>query len=249
MTSPLNGTVMWLTWRQLFARRRLWVAVAFALLPALFTIGFRILADDGGAARASYFNSLSREIVIGTLLPLAALVFGTTAFGGEVDDGTLIYLLVKPIRRWRLFTSKMTVSVLSTLAVVSVAIVLPWSLLSGPDIPNRAVLSYLGGCAVGTLLYTAMFLALGLWNKRALVIGLLYIIAYEAFLSRGMPGLGSFSVRSIALGFTNMISAGSVVIDGAVPKNTVLIAGAIILAVATFLTAYRLSRYEVAERL
>src|SRR5262249_27053556 len=118
MSSPLNGTVMWLTWRQLFARRRLWLATAFSLAPVPFTLVFRVLADDGPSSETTFFGTLMREIVMGTLLPLAALVFGTTAFGGEVDDGTLLYLLVKPIQRWQVLTSKFVVAVLSTIAVV-----------------------------------------------------------------------------------------------------------------------------------
>src|SRR5438105_1034395 len=35
MTGIVDSTVLWLTWRQLFARRRLWLALAFSLLPAL----------------------------------------------------------------------------------------------------------------------------------------------------------------------------------------------------------------------
>src|SRR5262249_60764365 len=110
----------------------------------------------------TFLNSLIREIVIGTLLPLAALVFGTTAFGGEVDDGTLLYLLVKPIQRWQVLASKLVVSVLSTLAVVIPAILLPWLVLSGHDITLRVAESYFAGAAIAAVLYSAAFLALGL---------------------------------------------------------------------------------------
>ena len=72
MSGPLNGTVMWLTMRQLFARRRLWLAIAFSLAPLLFTLIFRLLVDDGPASETTFFTTLTREIVIGTLLPLAA---------------------------------------------------------------------------------------------------------------------------------------------------------------------------------
>src|SRR6185437_7360196 len=105
MSGLLNRTVMWLTWRQLFARRRIWLAVAFALAPLLFTLVFMVVGDDGTDARVGFLGVLQRDIVIGTLLPLAAVIFGTTAFGGEVDDGTLVYLLVKPIPRWQVVLS------------------------------------------------------------------------------------------------------------------------------------------------
>jgi ABC-2 type transport system permease protein len=248
MSAPLNRTVMWLTWRQLFARRRLWLAAAFSLAPVLFTVIFRVLVDDGPASETTFFNTLMREIVIGTLLPLAALVFGTTAFGGEIDDGTLIYLLVKPIQRWQVLAAKSVVTVLSTLAVVTPAIVLPWLLLSGPDVAERAAASYLAGAAIGALLYGAGFIALGLANRRSLVIGLLYVISFEGILSRSLQGFKLFSVRELALSVAQAVSHGSVVIDGAVSTLTVWVMGTIMLVVATYWTAFRLVRYEVAER-
>src|SRR6185312_9032953 len=135
MSGLLNRTVMWLTWRQLFARRRVWLAVAFALAPLLFTLVFMAVGDDGTDARVGFLSVLQRDIVIGTLLPLAGVVFGTTAFGGEVDDGTLVYLLVKPIPRWQVVLSKLTVATLSTLAVIAPAVLLPWLVLRNADLP------------------------------------------------------------------------------------------------------------------
>jgi ABC-2 type transport system permease protein len=248
MSSPLNGTVMWLTWRQLFAQRRLWLATAFSLAPVLFTLVFRVLADDGPSSETTFFGTLMREIVIGTLLPLAALVFGTTAFGGEVDDGTLLYLLVKPIQRWQVLSSKLVVAVLSTIAVVLPAIVLPYLLLSGPDVPARAAIAYVTGSVTGAVLYCAVFLALGLANKRALVIGLLYVVSFEGILSRSLPGFKSLSVREFSVAVAQGVSRGAVVVDGAVSMSTVWWMGAIILVGATYWTALRLVRYEVAER-
>jgi ABC-2 type transport system permease protein len=223
MSGPLNGTVMWLTWRQLFAKRRLWLAIAFSLVPLLFTLVFRVLVDDGPASETTFYNALTREIVIGTLLPLAALVFGTTAFGGEVDDGTLIYLLVKPIPRWHVLVSKLVVAA-------------------------RVAESYVAGASAGALVYSAGFLALGLANKRSLVIGLLYVVSFEGILSRSLAGFKSLSVREFSLAIAQAASGGAVTIDGAVSTTTVWWMGTIILAVALYWTATRLVRYEVAER-
>ena len=36
-------------------------------------------------------------LVVTTLLPLAALVYGTAALGAEIEDGTAVYLLSKPV--------------------------------------------------------------------------------------------------------------------------------------------------------
>ena len=46
MTGPIDSTVLWLTWRQLFARRRLYLAAAFSLAPLLIARGFRFTSSD-----------------------------------------------------------------------------------------------------------------------------------------------------------------------------------------------------------
>lgn len=248
MSGPLNRTVMWLTGRQLFAKRRLWLAAAFALAPVLFTLVFRVFVDDGPASETTFFNNLIREIVIGTLLPLAALVFGTTAFGGEMDDGTLIYLLTKPIPRWQVLSSKFVVAILSTVAVALPAILLSWFALSAPEVSGRAVTAYIAGAAMGALFYCALFVMLGITSKRAVVIGLLYVISIEGIASRAFAGIKYFSVREYALAFAQTASAKSLTIDGALSTMVATRMGLVMFACTIGWTAYRLVRYEVAER-
>ena len=41
-------------------------------------------------------------LMVRTILPLVALVFGTAALGSELEDGTAVFLIIKPIPRWRI---------------------------------------------------------------------------------------------------------------------------------------------------
>jgi len=248
MSGPIDRTVMWLTWRQLFARRRLWLAIVFALAPLLFTLVFRVVGDDGPESRLAFFGGLDRDVVVGTLLPLAALLFGSTAFGGELDDGTLVYLLLKPVPRWKVLASKLVVAVLSTLAVVAPAVLLPWLVLGDSDVSGRTMLACLAGAAAGAAIYVAIFVALGLANRRALVIGLLYIIAFEGLLSRTVSGLRSFSVREFSLSLTKAAGAATIVSGDTVSTATVWWMGTIMLVGAVYWSFRRLVHYEVAER-
>jgi hypothetical protein len=43
-------------------------------------------------------------------MPLVALVFGTAALGSELDDGTAIHILTKPIPRWTIVLPKLVVA-------------------------------------------------------------------------------------------------------------------------------------------
>jgi ABC-2 type transport system permease protein len=249
MSGPFDRTVLWLTWRQLFARRRIYLALGFSVLPLLFTVFFKFAAEDGDGVRFSFFSMLNREIIIGTLVPLAAAVFGTTAFGGELDDGTLVYLLVKPIRRWRIALSKYVVAALSTVAVMLVAMMLPWLALRGAQVSTDALVGFVAGGAVGAVLYCALFLLLGLVSRRALVLSLLYVVAFEAVLSRNLVGAKSLSVREFAVSVSQAASSGAIVLEGyVVPISTVWTVSAVILVAALSLALWKLSRYEVAEQ-
>ena len=250
MSNPFDRTVMWLTWRQLFARKRIYIAAAFALVPVLFTVFFRFTTDDRSGGRMEFFNGLSRELVIGTLVPLAAALFGTTAFGGEVDDGTLVYLLIKPIARWRIVLAKYVVATMSTIAVMIPALVLPWLALSAPDLSANVLVGYLLGGVAGAAIYCALFLSLGLASRRALVVALIYVIGFEAVLSRNLVGVKSLSVREFAVALSRAASNGTIVMTSyVVPMTTAWIMSAIFLIGALALSLRRLSRFETAERM
>jgi len=250
MSGPIDTTVVWLTWRQLFARRRLYLAAAFSLAPFLVAIIFRLTAGDVEASSAAFLIGLLREIVIGTLLPLAAIVFGTTAFGGEIDDGTLVYLLVKPIARWRVVVSKYLVAVACTTAVMLPAIFLPWFVVRNADLPATVPLSFAAGVGGGALIYCALFVMLGLTLRRSLVVGLVYVIGLEIVLSRSVAGLRSLSVREFSLSITEAVGKAAVQFtDPVVAMTTVWTMGTIILVGSIAYSMRRLARYEVAERL
>ena len=53
---------------------------------------------------------------------------------------------------------------------------------------------------VGSLCYVALFLALSLFTRRALVIGIGYSLVWEGALSSLLPGIANLSVRQYALG-------------------------------------------------
>jgi ABC-2 type transport system permease protein len=250
MMGVFDRTVLWLTMRQLFARRRLYLAAAFSLTPLLIALVFKVTAGDAESSAGDFLIGLVREIVIGTLLPLAAVVFGTTAFGGEVDDGTLIYLLVKPVPRWSVVFSKYVVAVLSTAAVMVPAILLPWLVVRTPDLPLAVPVAFLAGAGAGCLLYCAIFLAMGLTTRRALVAGLLYIVAIEMVLSRNLAGAKSLSVREFSIAIAQSASHGAAkLVPFPVSLATVWTIGTIILVGAVGYCVWRLGKYEVAERL
>ncbi|MEO7082883.1 MAG: ABC transporter permease [Gemmatimonadaceae bacterium] len=250
MSGPLNRTVMWLTWRQMFAKRRLWLSIAFSLAPLVFTLIFKLVADDGDESRVKFFTGLEREVVIGTVLALAAVIFGTTAFGGEIDDGTLVYLLVKPVPRWQIALSKLVVAVCASVAIAIPGIVLPWLVLSGPGVTPDMLFAFFVAAVVGALIYCSIFLSLGLMTRRSLVVGLVYVVLVEGMLARSLPGLRSLSVREFAsVVATSLSPAVAPTPASVVTIGTVRVMGTLIAVAATAWAMWKVSRFELAERL
>ena len=246
---PFHRTVIWLTYRQLFARRRVYIALAILVIPALLTLLVRFNAAEGDLDAVGTLSAIYRDIILGVLLPLTALVFGTTAFGGEVDDGTLIYLMVKPVPRWQLTFSKYLVAFLATVAVIVPSIVLAWLAMQN-GAPFQVPLGYSVGAIVGALIYCAIFVTLGITSRRALAIGLLYIVAFENVLSRSVVGVKSLSVREFATAVCKeVVGTAAEFTAPTVTMGTVYTMGTVFFVVALGLSFLKLQRYEVAERL
>jgi ABC-2 type transport system permease protein len=250
MSGPVDTTVVWLTFRQLFVRRRLVLAALFSLAPLVIALLFRASRATGAMDSAQFLCIVYRDIVVGTLLPLAAVVFGTTAFGGEVDDGTIVYLLVKPLARWRVVLSKYAAAVIATTAVMVPAVFLPWPALSAGTVAASLPLAFAAGVGIGAALYCAIFVTLGLNSRRALVLGLLYIVVLEFTMSRTIAGVKSLSVREFVLTTVAKLESDQAKLVGAtVSIGTVWIMGAVILVASLGLAIRRLGTYEMAERL
>ena len=248
MSAPL--TIAQLTWRQLFARRRVLIAIAIAVIPFLLTFLYRFMSEDREGDRLGYFMGTNRELLFSVLAPLTAVIFATTAFGGEIEDGTLIYLLAKPVPRWQVVAIKYGVALLVTLMVGFVGVLLPWFALRNAELPGALARGMLFGVVVSAVVYCALFTWVGLKTRRGLLFGLLYIIFFENVMSRNFDGIKSLSARELSLSAAQWASAGTLKwTEPGVEMSTVWWVGSIILVVSMFLAMRGLTRYELAERL
>lgn len=153
-------------------------------------IGFAIAnANDVDAADAAF--GFVQSYGLGLLVPATALVFAAAAFGDPAEDGTLVYLWLRPIARWRL-------AVAAFAASVSVAVpfaVVPTVIAAGLTRTGRGLpLGALVASAVAVAAYCALFLGLGLVVRRALVWGLAYVLIWEGFVARSGTTAARLSV-------------------------------------------------------
>jgi len=233
------GALVTVTLRGLLGRRRVVLMVVLAALPVL--VGLLIRLGGGRSDAPEILDSL----VIRTVLPLIALVIGTSTIGSEIEDGTAVFLLAKPIARWRVALAKLTVAAGLTAALTVPPILVTGLLVGG--FGGASVATALGfalAAIAGGTAYAVAFVALGVVTTRALVVGLGYTLLWEGVLAGLLDGTRFLSIRQATLG----VAAGLTREDAGVDVLEPVVATAILVVVIVggfLLTARALARFQV----
>jgi ABC-2 type transport system permease protein len=231
-------TVWWVIVRSVATRVR--VAGLSILGLAAVALGLAVrVAQPGDRPNAAW--TLLDSYGLSLLVPVVALVFASAALGDLAEDGTLVYLWLRPLPRWHLAVAAFAASV-----TVAVPIsVLP--LIVGVAISGQGI-RLVGAAAVGGLLatvaYSAVFCGLGFRVRRALAWGLAYLLIWEQAVARVSHGAARASL------FINTRSLAAHVAQHAPPHNAVawttgLVVPLVVSVVAILLTARSLDRGEL----
>jgi len=100
----VNSTIIKLAAQALLGRRRFWLLLAFPVMLVALTVLIAALTD--GDAAWPLLPGLGYPVV----LPLVAVLAASSVLGPEVDDGSILYLLSKPISRHAIAISKWVVA-------------------------------------------------------------------------------------------------------------------------------------------
>jgi len=242
--ADLAAVIGRLTVRQLLTRGRLLALGSFLVLPAF--IAALYAASDAPVAPERFLARLCDGLVLTTVLPLVTLVFGGAAFSNEVEDGTLVYLVMKPVPRATLVAAKYAATATVSAAAVALS-VLAATVIAGQDTATlRTGAAFAVACLAGATAYSGLFLLLGLVTTRTLVAGLAYIFLWEGVLSTLFEGLRTLSIReytralAAALADLPMSVLNADLTAGGALLGIVLVAG-----VSAVLATYRLATIDV----
>ncbi len=226
------------TLRGLLGRRRTVLMLLLAGIPIL--VALLVRANSDGIREV---GPTLDGLVVRIILPLVALVFGIAALGAELEDGTAVHLLTRPISRSTIVLAKVAVAGTLTAALVVPSTVIAAILMAQPGANLVLVTTSLGaGVLAGSFLYASIFAALGVITSRGLIIGLGYALIWEGLLAGVLPGSQLLSVREYVRGIVHAVSPS--VIDSIVGSGAVLYA-AIAIVAALAIASYRLAGYEV----
>ncbi len=154
--------------RDLISFRRLLVAAVLIIGPSCVAVLIRI-GTRGSFDGVATYGALVSLLVFGFVLPILAVVFGTGAVTQEIEQKTIVYLLTRPVHRWRILLAKyiaawLSISVTGVLGIVLLSAVTyqsrpgggstrlyvsslrdPRALLSRLQTPDDTVTEYLRG--------------------------------------------------------------------------------------------------------
>ena len=85
--------------------KRFALALVISLIPAALALMFRFFNADQFDPYDAYNNAAS-SMVFGFILVILAVVYGTGVISQEVEQKTIVYLLTRPVPRWRILLMK-----------------------------------------------------------------------------------------------------------------------------------------------
>jgi ABC-2 type transport system permease protein len=240
----MNAVIARITLRQLLSRRR---TILLLLLGAVLLVVAVVRRLSGQTGDPGFTADLLSVLGIGTLVPLVALIFGTGAMGAELEEGTAIYVLAKPIARPVVVVTKLVIAFVVSAALSAVPILLAGLVAGGEDSTGLA-LGFAGAAVIGSGIYCSIFVALSLVTGRAFVFGLAYVLVWEGFLAGLFAGTRTLSVREQTLAFAQAMSnSPKDVFSADLPLGTAAAVAAVIVIVAIAIAMRRMSRIEIAS--
>ena len=249
------GPVFMLSLRQLTGRWRILLLLLLAILPvALVALVSAALGEDETSNR-EFINTLLDGLLIAGILPLVMMVLATTAFGNELEDRTLSFLVLKPVPRSLIVLPKLLASIIVGGPILIASGVVA-TLLGASSV--GAVLVVIDGqiqaaAAVGLALlagvitYATIFTWAGLITTRALAFALVYVFLWEGLVSSLLAGARYLSIRGYTLGILHGIDDQSFEPLGerVIEFPAAIVGATVVSAVFFWLTVRRLRSMDV----
>src|SRR6516165_7725331 len=260
MSALFNPTVAWITLRATVSRKR---ALLFAL-PAAILILLTVALRASRPPMRPWPSHVLGTFGFSVLIPLTALIIGTSVLGAEIDDGSIVHLLATPVRRSSVVVTKFVIATGLTIVFAAIPELIAALISGGGVIPASGPVPAGGGPDAGlvtisagkfavalfvgalacSVIYNAVFVMVSAATTRAIAVGLLYVLVWETLLSNFVSGVKLLSVSHYGLGIANGI-VNDPVLEAGLGALTSVLMGAIVTAVALVLAVNLLSSFTL----
>ena len=238
MTVSVSRTVVRLGFRSVFGRRRgILLFVLPVVLVGMAALVRGLVGDDPLAAE----HTLDR-LGLSVIVPLIALLATTGLLAPEIDDGSISYLLAKPVSRHTIVLSKLLVATGCVVVFGSVPMLLAGLVLQVND--PAVALGFAVGSLVGGTAYCVLFALLSILTRHAVVVGLVYLLIWEGLLGGLLDGVRWLSVTQWARRISEEVAGiGGLTQD--LGLTYAVVATAVVIVLGTWLTGQRLRAFNL----
>jgi len=194
----------WCTLVFLSFRRLLWSSNTVMVIFPLVGAGLVLLRLRGWMLRRAAedftltFERFSENFVLAAfasfLLPICALAYGTTSIGGDREDRTLLFLLIRPVPRLLILLAKWTATLPLVLGVVVGSFYL-YCRLAG-EVGAQAFQVYLPAVFYMSIAYVGLFHLFAVTFRHSTIIALIYTFFMELLIGN-MPGI----IKQVAVSY------------------------------------------------
>jgi ABC-2 type transport system permease protein len=270
MSGFFNPTVAWITLRATLSRKR---ALLFAL-PAVILILFTLALRASRPPVRPWPSHVLGTFGFSVLLPLTALIIGTSVLGAEIDDGSIVHLLATPVRRSSVVVTKFVIATGLTMVFAAVPELIAALIAGGGSAPapagtapggtapggtgpggaglgglvtvssGKLALGLFVGALACSVIYNAVFVMVSVATTRAIAVGLLYVLVWETLLSNFVSGVKLLSVSHYGLGIANGFVNDSALAAG-LTVTTSVVMGVIVTGIALALAVNLLSSFTL----
>ncbi|CAN5350450.1 hypothetical protein BH11ARM1_BH11ARM1_10460 [soil metagenome] len=134
------------------------------------------------------------SILVFRRLALAAAIYTTSIISQEVEQRTIVYLVTRPVPRWKLLLIRYLASVIVVSLIGTVGVLVTsfgaFHTLGG----NALIANDLKAIVLGAFAYGALFLFISLIINRSMIVCLLFAFGWETSVPN-MPGsMGNLSI-------------------------------------------------------
>jgi ABC-2 type transport system permease protein len=164
-------------------RIAVWLIVIAALVGITIALQITPLGDND-----SELYARMSTLIVFRVLALAAAIFSTAIVAAEVEQKTIVYLLTRPIPRWKilLFRTLASMVVVAILGVLT-AVAVSFASMGSHGLSNEALMGDLKAILIGSAAYVSFFTLLTLWINRSMIMMLIYAFGVETIVPN-IPG-------------------------------------------------------------
>ncbi len=226
--------------RQLLTRGRVIALLILSAFLGVVALAVRLsdTIEDPLASAVDILDLVGFTLVV----PIVTLVFAGAALGDPREDGTLVYLWLRPMDRWPVLVGAWLAAVTVSLPLTVIPLVVA-ALITG--VGGGLMAATAMAALVGVLVYSAVFVLLGLLLKNSIIWGIGYILLWEGLIAQFGSALGKAALR----GYTRSILANRMDIDldgfTEFSTSTAVIVPILVTVIALGLSTARLRAMEI----